>query len=87
MSLIFKNRKVYAVVISYNSSAVLGKLYERINKDIFDKIFFFDDSSIDGSAEKAKKYKDGIKDEIGQPVGTSRRLFTTQNFQYQEYKY
>jgi len=57
MSLIFKNRKVYAVVISYNSSAVLGELYERINKDIFDKIFFFDDNSTDGSAEKAKKYK------------------------------
>lgn len=40
MSLIFKNRKIYAAVISYNSSAVLDKLYKRINKDIFNKIFF-----------------------------------------------
>lgn len=56
MSKIFKNKKIYAVVISYNSFPVLDKLYKRINKDIFDKIYFLDDNSTDGSVEKARKY-------------------------------
>jgi hypothetical protein len=56
MSKIFKDKKIYAVVISYNSYPVLDKLYKRINKNIFDKIYFIDDNSTDGSAEKAKKY-------------------------------
>ena len=56
MSEIFKNKKIYGVVISYNSAPVLDKLYKRINKNIFDKIYFLDDNSNDGSANKAKKY-------------------------------
>ena len=56
MSKIFKDKKIHAVVISYNSYPVLDKLYKRINKNIFDKIYFLDDNSTDGSAEKAKKY-------------------------------
>ena len=49
-------KKIYAIVISYKSSPVLGDLYRRINKDNFDKIYFFDDNSPDNSAEEAKKY-------------------------------
>jgi len=56
MSAIFKNKKIYGVVISYNSAPVLDKLYKRINKNIFDKIYFLDDNSIDDSVNKAKKY-------------------------------
>lgn len=56
MSKIFKKKKIYAVVISYNSFPVLDKLYKRINKNIFDKIYFLDDNSTDGSAVKAEKY-------------------------------
>ena len=56
MSKNISSKKIYAVVISYKSSPVLGDLYERINKDNFDKIYFFDDNSPDNSAEEAKKY-------------------------------
>lgn len=56
MSKIFKDKKIYAVVISYNSYPVLDKLYKRINQNIFDKIYFLDDNSKDGSVIKAKKY-------------------------------
>jgi len=56
MSKIFKDKKIHAVVISYNSYPVLDKVYKRINKNIFDKIYFLDDNSTDRSAEKAKKY-------------------------------
>lgn len=56
MSAIFKNKKIYGVVISYNSAPVLDKLYKRINKNIFDKIYFLDDNSNDDSVNKAKKY-------------------------------
>ena len=51
-----KDKKIYAIVISYNSSPVLEETYSRIDKNLFDKIYFFDDDSIDGSAEKAKKF-------------------------------
>ena len=56
MSKNIPSKKVYAIVISYKSSPVLGDLYRRINKDNFDKIYFFDDNSPDNSAEEAKKY-------------------------------
>ena len=56
MSKNIPSKKIYAMVISYKSSPVLGDLYNRINKDNFDKIYFFDDNSPDDSAEKAKQY-------------------------------
>ncbi len=56
MSKNIPGKKIYGVVISYKSAPVLEKLYERINKDNFDKIYFFDDNSPDDSAEKAKKF-------------------------------
>ena len=57
MSKNIPGKKIYAVVISYKSSPVLEELYNRIDKDNFDKIYFFDDNSSDGSSEKAKKFK------------------------------
>ena len=56
MSKNIPSKKIYAMVISYKSSPVLGDLYNRINKENFDKIYFFDDNSPDDSAEKAKQY-------------------------------
>ena len=56
MSKNIPNKKIYGVVISYKSAPVLEKLYNRIDKDNFDKIYFFDDNSPDDSAEKAKKF-------------------------------
>ena len=56
MTALFKNKKIYAVVIAYNSYPVLDKLYKRISKNIFDKIYFLDDNSTDLSFEKAKRY-------------------------------
>jgi len=56
MSKNIPSKKIYAMVISYKSSPVLGDLYNRINKENFDKIYFFDDNSPDNSAEKAKQY-------------------------------
>ena len=56
MSKNIPNKRIYAVVISYKSSPILDELYNRIDKENFDKIYFFDDNSPDDSAEKAKKY-------------------------------
>jgi GT2 family glycosyltransferase len=56
MSKNIPSKKIYAMVISYKSSPVVGDLYNRINKENFDKIYFFDDNSPDNSAEKAKQY-------------------------------
>ena len=56
MSINIPNKKIFAVVISYKSEPVLDELYKRIDKDNFDKIYFFDDNSPDNSAEKAKQY-------------------------------
>ena len=44
MSKNIPNKKIYGVVISYKSAPVLEKLYFRIDKDNFDKIYFFDDN-------------------------------------------
>jgi len=51
---IISNKKIYGVVICYNSAPVIKELYERIDKEIFDKIYFFDDNSTDNSYEIAK---------------------------------
>ena len=56
MSKNIPEKKIYAVIISYNSAPVLEELYKRIDKNNFDKIYFFDDNSPDDSAEKAKKF-------------------------------
>ena len=49
------NKKIYGVVICYNSESTIKDLYERIDKELFDKIYFFDDNSTDNSYEIAKK--------------------------------
>lgn len=49
-------KKIYGMVISYNSSPVIEDLYKRIDHKNFDKIYFFDDCSPDRSAEKAKQF-------------------------------
>ena len=56
MSRHIPSKKIYAMVISYNSAPVMGRLYKRIDKKNFDKIYFFDDNSQDNSAVVAKKY-------------------------------
>ena len=56
MNSIDKNKKIYAIVISYNSAPVLSDLYKRIDKNFFDKIYFFDDCSSDGSADVADQF-------------------------------
>tara|TARA_B100001123_G_C15246289_1_gene1001057 strand:- start:852 stop:1598 length:747 start_codon:yes stop_codon:yes gene_type:complete len=56
MSKNIPSKKIYAMVISYNSAPVLGDLFNRIDKNNFDKIYFFDDNSKDDSVEVAKKY-------------------------------
>ena len=48
-------KKIYGVVICYNSEPVIKDLYERIDKELFDKIYFFDDNSTDNSLEIIKK--------------------------------
>jgi len=55
MSKNIPRKKIYAMVISYKSSPVLEDLFKRIDKDNFDKIYFFDDASPDDSIDKAKK--------------------------------
>ena len=50
-------KKIYGVVICYNSENVIEDLYNRIDKDMFDKIYFFDDNSTDKSFEIAKKFE------------------------------
>ena len=56
MSKNIPGKKIYAVIISYKSAPVLEELYKRIDKNNFDKIYFFDDNSPDDSVEKAKKF-------------------------------
>tara|TARA_Y100000389_G_scaffold199798_1_gene238884 strand:- start:914 stop:1663 length:750 start_codon:yes stop_codon:yes gene_type:complete len=56
MSKNIPSKKIYGVVISYNSAPVLEDLFKRIDKDNYDKIYFFDDNSPDNSAEKAKQF-------------------------------
>ena len=56
MNKLVPNKKIYAIVIFYNSAPVLAELYKRIDKDLYDKIYFFDDNSPDGSADIAKQF-------------------------------
>ena len=56
MNKLINNKKIYAVIICYNAAPVLAETYKRIDKDLFDKIYFFDDNSPDGSAEIAKQF-------------------------------
>ena len=51
------SKKIYGVVICYNSENVIEDLFKRIDKQMFDKIYFFDDNSSDKSFEIAKKFK------------------------------
>ena len=50
------SKKIYGVVICYNSENAIKNLYERIDMDLFDKIYFFDDNSTDNSYEIARKF-------------------------------
>ncbi|MDC0585771.1 glycosyltransferase family 2 protein [Candidatus Pelagibacter sp.] len=56
MNKLVPSKKIYAVVICYNSEPVIEELYNKIDKDLFDKIYFFDDNSKDNSYEVAKKF-------------------------------
>ena len=56
MNQFIANKKIYAVIICYNAAPVLAETYKRIDKELFDKMYFFDDSSSDGSAEMAKQF-------------------------------
>ena len=56
MNKLIKDKKIYAVIICYNAAPVLTETYKRIDKELFDKIYFFDDNSSDGSAEIAKQF-------------------------------
>ena len=49
-------KKIYGVVICFNSENVIEDLYKRIDKKMFDKIYFFDDNSTDKSYEVAKRF-------------------------------
>jgi len=55
MNKIIKKKKIYGVVICYNSEPAIEDLYNKIDKELFDKIYFFDDNSTDNSYEIAKK--------------------------------
>ena len=56
MNSLIDNKKIYAVVICWNAAPVLAETYKRIDKKLFDKIYFLDDNSPDGSAEIAKQF-------------------------------
>jgi len=56
MNRITDNKKIYAIIICYNSSPAIEQLYKKIDKNLFDKIYFFDDHSTDNSYELAKKF-------------------------------
>ena len=56
MNKLVPNKKIYAVVICYNSEPVIEDLYNKIDQNLFDKIYFFDDNSTDNSYIIAKKF-------------------------------
>ena len=56
MNKLVNNKKIYAIIISYNSAPVIHQLYERLDKELYDKIYFFDDCSTDDSADIAAKF-------------------------------
>ncbi len=46
-------KKIFAVIISYNNEKTIKKLYDSINKKLFDKIIIVDDCSTDKTFEIA----------------------------------
>ena len=56
MNKIDKNKKIYGVVICFNAAPGLAETYKRLVKDLFDRIYFFDDNSPDRSLEVAKQF-------------------------------
>tara|TARA_B100001971_G_scaffold184920_1_gene183828 strand:- start:213 stop:959 length:747 start_codon:yes stop_codon:yes gene_type:complete len=56
MNKLLENKKIYAIIVCYNAAPVIGDLYKRIDKELFDKIYFFDDCSQDKSVEIAKQF-------------------------------
>jgi len=56
MNNIIASKKIYGIIICYNSSPAIEALYNKIDKTLFDKIYFFDDNSTDNSYEIAKKF-------------------------------
>ena len=70
------NKKIYGVVICYNSAPVIKELYERIDKKFFDKIYFFDDNSTDNSYEIAKLDWQVVKNQL---VGLGKLKKSTKN--------
>lgn len=48
-------KKIYAVIITYNHEVTIKKVYDRIDKNFFDKIIIFDDNSSDNTFKIAKK--------------------------------
>jgi hypothetical protein len=56
MNKIINGKKIYGIIICYNSFPTIEQLYKKIDKNLFDKIYFFDDNSTDNSYEEAKKF-------------------------------
>ena len=56
MNKLVPDKKIYAIIVCHNAAPVVAKLYERIDKELYDEIYFFDDDSPDGSAEVAKQF-------------------------------
>tara|TARA_Y100000817_G_scaffold276753_1_gene238460 strand:- start:200 stop:955 length:756 start_codon:yes stop_codon:yes gene_type:complete len=56
MNSLISNKRIYGIIVCYNSAPAIEELYNRIDKTLFDKIFFFDDNSTDNSYEVAKKF-------------------------------
>jgi hypothetical protein len=56
MNKLINDKKIYAIIVCFNAAPVIPNLYKRIDKELFDKIYFFDDNSADGSAEVAKQF-------------------------------
>ena len=56
MNKLVNNKKIYATIVCFNAAPVIEDLYKRIDKELFDKIYFFDDKSQDGSTEIAKQF-------------------------------
>ena len=56
MNKLVDNKKIYGIIICFNAGPVIPGLYKRIDKELFDKIYFFDDCSQDDSAEIAKQF-------------------------------
>lgn len=56
MNKLVPNKKIYAMITCYNAAPFLSETYKKIDKSLYDKLYFFDDKSTDGSVETAKKF-------------------------------